>query len=242
MKSIAEKYNISLDTLVKMNKQIADPSLIMPGMKIKVPMIQEKKEAAVREKEIRNNKEPIALDDTTKSSNVRNESTDRQKIDVSDRFLEIPHAQNEPKRLPQIKEDENSLPDKMMVPYNEESEEEIFNQAMLSTPVYNFNPYDSPTDGEQTDISEEDMRNVYQFPEINPTIEGPVPYEYNMSGVGQMYPDQTLYSTYPNQMWIQPQQSPYYNNYQNVYMNPYQFSGMNPYMNQPSPCGCGNYY
>ena len=37
MQTIANKYNMRLDELMQMNKQIAKSDLILPGMKIKIP-------------------------------------------------------------------------------------------------------------------------------------------------------------------------------------------------------------
>ncbi len=40
---IAKKYGVSFDELKKMNAQLSNPDMIMPGMKIKIPDTHQKK-------------------------------------------------------------------------------------------------------------------------------------------------------------------------------------------------------
>ncbi|WP_142289523.1 SafA/ExsA family spore coat assembly protein, partial [Gottfriedia luciferensis] len=59
LKSIAQKYNIDYEELVKLNAQISNPDMIYPGMKIKVPEKRKEKQAPLgSQKEVQLAKEP----------------------------------------------------------------------------------------------------------------------------------------------------------------------------------------
>ncbi|MEH6936633.1 SafA/ExsA family spore coat assembly protein, partial [Bacillus sp. JJ664] len=57
--SIAQKYNIDYEELVKLNAQLSNPEMIYPGMKIKVPEKMKEKQAPLgSQKEVQLSKEP----------------------------------------------------------------------------------------------------------------------------------------------------------------------------------------
>ncbi|MEH7512716.1 SafA/ExsA family spore coat assembly protein, partial [Gottfriedia acidiceleris] len=58
LKSIAQKYNIDYEEIVKLNAQLSNPDMIYPGMKIKVPERSEKPAPLGSQKEVKLSKEP----------------------------------------------------------------------------------------------------------------------------------------------------------------------------------------
>ncbi|MEH7613137.1 SafA/ExsA family spore coat assembly protein, partial [Gottfriedia acidiceleris] len=62
LKSIAQKYNIDYEEIVKLNAQLSNPDMIYPGMKIKVPERGEKPAPLGSKKEVQQPKPSVALE------------------------------------------------------------------------------------------------------------------------------------------------------------------------------------
>ncbi|MGP4071395.1 LysM peptidoglycan-binding domain-containing protein [Piscibacillus sp. B03] len=114
--SIAQKYNLSVDELVGMNRHLDHSNELMPKMKVKVPM--ETNEVA----------NPIS-----------------EKLDVSNKRMALPHNPNQPKMLPRVKEDEFVISDKLITSIEDDQDNEFIQQFLPEGYTGWVTPEPSPT-------------------------------------------------------------------------------------------------
>ncbi|MGM8214235.1 LysM peptidoglycan-binding domain-containing protein [Bacillaceae bacterium W0354] len=263
MQSIAEKYNMALDELVKMNKQIANPDLIMPGMKIKVPMTHA---TSTGKKEVEVNAQPERKKDETSVKNAErdknekmdqverkgNESFVENKISVSDRSLEPPHDPDIPKMIPRIDEDEGFFHDKEITAYDDEDEKILdqlveTQQQLYAQPV-NWSPTFSDSYSSQNEINEQVEQRGYDMMHdeghemmnqqfyYQPFM--PAQYTQPISPYGPYSASAVYYGSLSpqpinNEEFYNPNNYTYY---QNMWFNPFQ------YHSQLSGCQAPGYY
>ncbi|MFD2637576.1 LysM peptidoglycan-binding domain-containing protein [Piscibacillus salipiscarius] len=99
--TIAQKYGISSEELIEMNRHLDHSNELVPKMKVKVPL--DKKE----EKQM------------TQPS-----------IDVTNKRMTPPHNPNRPKVLPRVKEDEFVLTDKLITSMEDDQDNEFIQQFL----------------------------------------------------------------------------------------------------------------
>ncbi|TFB24922.1 LysM peptidoglycan-binding domain-containing protein [Filobacillus milosensis] len=111
--SIAKAYDLTVDQLIQMNRHLDRSNVLLPQMKVKVPLNVQKSPKM--------------------SNNVG------KKIDVSNKRLSPPHDPNKPKVLPIVAEDEYVMSDKLISAIDDDQEDE-FIQQFLPEGYYNWQP------------------------------------------------------------------------------------------------------
>ncbi|MBR7553408.1 LysM domain-containing protein [Allobacillus sp. GCM10007491] len=94
IKSIAEKYDLSFQEVVRMNKQIADPYELMQGMKLRVPIQRDKQP-----------EEPTP-DEAPKHNNPTEGLVESQEL-MKDQLSRLEPPERAADYLPNIQEDEH---------------------------------------------------------------------------------------------------------------------------------------
>lgn len=229
MQTIANKYNMRLDELMQMNKQIAKSDLILPGMKIKIPFEKNVlNELTVSQEKTGSEKDLVRKTEQASETEKDNviQTQNEKALSVSDRNLTPPHDPNVPKELPRIEEDESIMIDKEISLYDEDKQEQMLNDVFVSQQLYTPPTSDDMyTYHYQIPIENNDSREFtdkaasqIQPQQYQPQFVSPMNYSYGQN----YYPN--YYSQYP------------YNQYLNAYNQQWYYYNY-PYY---QPCGCSS--
>ncbi len=142
--NIAKMYGVDFEEIKQMNAHLAEPDMIMPGMKIRIPVHQKEMHKAKKEhKSVKKEKMPTTQKEEKHVKEIQKEPVKQ----------EVP---KQTKPIEQIKEDDEKhlKPVKPVVPFEQQKSPSLHMQPMPTMPKMPEYPHISPVQEEKVEKKE----------------------------------------------------------------------------------------
>lgn len=171
---IAKNYNISAEEIIKHNRHINDINKILPGMKLRLPILSDEVNEQLKENFLNIEKYYPNLDnykDVVDNEEIKSETNNTNQTNQTNQDYQNPYnVTNQQQYYPNNQQQTNY------------SQQQMYNQQLL-VPQYNYNPYlnyqQIPYYHHQRNDNNEQLKEpIYQNTKLENDIKNQQPYQY----------------------------------------------------------------